>query len=462
MGTDIARLLSIWQYAEYSALRIIAGWGRSAGEWDDKRAMCYHVWLQADIVDRLRCRLEMFPGAARKGTEAPVHRAFEEACNTLLHAPSFCDAMHGVHELLGSTLTAAYRDYLAATHPVHDLPTQDLLHEVLELKEKQAQWYRGFRARHAFTPDAHYVAAVRAQLVRAGEWKRALEPVEPFAAPCGKNSGFRLSLAGGQLKDWDSAPLITPLIDVNFGSSVEARRLHFIIGYFWEMNLAEQQLSWIYSADFMPWQYIYEESRHMWDESRHGDSGRTRLHDFGLDIQDVRYPAHPSQTQSDMAPLSPRELYENFYGITQIAEQGYFKTKGFCFEDFRDGGDAASAEMMQFDIIDETSHTEYGRTWLPVMMERAGVLEDWKARGQQDRKNAGRASDIRVQNYRQILASGALTPEQEAEDFGLPHLYRALLDPKTQAHYEYLLEVLRKQCPLSNVQTAPLRPNLPM
>ena len=29
-------LLSNWRYLEYSILRIIAGWGRSAGDWEER------------------------------------------------------------------------------------------------------------------------------------------------------------------------------------------------------------------------------------------------------------------------------------------------------------------------------------------------------------------------------------------------------------------------------------------
>jgi len=58
-------LLSNWRYLEHSILRIIAGWGRCAGDWEDKLAMCNHTWLQAQIVDRLRKRLDMFPGVSR-------------------------------------------------------------------------------------------------------------------------------------------------------------------------------------------------------------------------------------------------------------------------------------------------------------------------------------------------------------------------------------------------------------
>jgi hypothetical protein len=68
MKTDSAQLLAQWQYAEYSALRVLTGWGRDAQHWEDKLAMCYHTWLQAENVDKLRERLKMFPG----NPDAPV------------------------------------------------------------------------------------------------------------------------------------------------------------------------------------------------------------------------------------------------------------------------------------------------------------------------------------------------------------------------------------------------------
>ena len=134
-----------------------------------------------------------------------------------------------------------------------------------------------------------------------------------------------------------------------------------MIGYCWEMGVAEQQLRWIYSAEFMPFEFIYAESRHMWDESRHGDSGYHRLKDFGLDFEHFGYSSYGVKGDGDLPPMTPKEVYENFYGVTQIAETGYFATKRYCFDDFATHGDDASAEMMQYDIIDETSHVEYGR-----------------------------------------------------------------------------------------------------
>ena len=102
-------LLSNWRYLEYSILRIIAGWGRNAGDWEDKLAVCYHTWLQAQIVDRFRKRLDMYPGGK---PDAPVNAVFERIVNAVLLAPSWPDAMAGVHDVLNA---AARRGRTATT-----------------------------------------------------------------------------------------------------------------------------------------------------------------------------------------------------------------------------------------------------------------------------------------------------------------------------------------------------------
>jgi uncharacterized ferritin-like protein (DUF455 family) len=242
-----------------------------------------------------------------------------------------------------------------------------------------------------------------------------------------------------------------------------------MIGYCWEMGVAEQQLRWIYHAEFMPFDFIYAEARHMWDESRHGDSGYHRLKDFGLEFEHFGYSSYGVSGEGDLAPMTPREVYEAFYGVTQIAETGYFATKRYCFEDFANHGDDASAEMMQYDIIDETSHVEYGRQWLEEMGRRAGVREDYRQRGAADRVAAQRKSDERVAMMRRILAGYDPEPAElapahggECVNPGSVPAVAELRDPKTHAHYQWLLAELRGQQPLKNMGDAPARPNLPM
>jgi uncharacterized ferritin-like protein (DUF455 family) len=219
----------------------------------------------------------------------------------------------------------------------------------------------------------------------------------------------------------------------------------------------------------MPWEFIYAESRHMWDESRHGNSGYSRLRDFGLDFEHFGYSSYGVSGDGYLPPMTPKDVYENFYGVTQIAETGYFATKRYCLEDFAQHGDDASAEMMQFDIIDETSHVEYGRIWLEEMATRAGINEDYRKRGQQDRSAAQIKSDQRVELMRKIRAG--YTPEPattapahggECVNPGSVPATAELRNEKTMKHYQWLLTELRSQLPLKQASDAPTRPNLPM
>jgi hypothetical protein len=464
---DAYVLLGNWRYVEESLLRIIAGWGRSAGDWEDKLAVCYHVWLQAEIVDRLRRRLAMYPGGK---PDPRVSAAFQNAVDAAIVAPTFTDAMAGVHAILNPALVATYERYLVTSHPVHDRPTFDVLHEILALKKKQSDWYANYVTRYPKPVDAKYAERVRGAIAAAGNFGRVIEPAEPYARPCGKDTSFAMPATPGRVKDWDVAPPVMPLLHLHWSRSVEVRRLYFMIGYFHEMGVAEDQLRWIYYADFMPFEFVHAEARHMWDESRHGDSGLTRLRDFGLDVVHVGYSSYNKRGDGMLGHMTPRDVYNAFYRVTQIAELGYFETKRYCFDDFAAGRDDASAEMMQFDIIDETSHVEYGRIWLDEMMRRAGVQEDYRARGAVDRKAAQAKSNAQVASYRDWLAKG---PPSEVDPGPGGAIYNAsaagstlppaaLFDPRSWKHYEWLLAELRGQCPLANASNPPVRPNLPM
>jgi hypothetical protein len=461
-------LLSNWRYLEYNILRIITGWGRCAGDWEDKLAVCNHTWLQAQIVDRMRHRLDMFPGGK---PESPVNAIFERLCNAVLLAPSWRDAMAGLHEVLNPILVRAYNDYIAASHPVHDRPTHDLLRETLALKREEHEWYEGFAKRYPHTMDAAYRRRIEAELQSLnGRLDGLVEAGGSIARNCGTAVDFRMTVTPGRVKNWDKAPNVVPLLECNWNQSIEARRLFFMIGYCWEMGVAEQQLRWIYHAEFMPWDFIHAESRHMWDESRHGNSGYSRLRDFGLDFEHFGYSSYGAKGEGYLPPMTPKDVYEAFYGVTQIAETGYFATKRYCLEDFAEHGDDASAEMMQFDIIDETSHVEYGRLWLEKMASCAGVTEDYRKRGNIDRAAAQTKSDHRAAMMRKILAGYEPDPSEmnepqhggECVNPGSVPAVEDLRNPKTHEHYQWLLKEIRGQMPFKNPEDAPARPNLPM
>src|SRR2546421_5649014 len=196
-------LLSNWRYIEYSILRMITGWGRNAGDWEDKLAVCYHTWLQAQIIDRFRKRLDMFPGGR---PDAPVNAVFEHICNAVLLAPSWPDAMAGLHDVLTPLLIRAFTDYIAASHPVHDRPTHELLRDTIDLHRRQREWYEDFRRRHPHSIDKLYLKHIEAELIAlTGRLDGVVEAGESHARACRVATDFRMPITPGRVNNCDEA-----------------------------------------------------------------------------------------------------------------------------------------------------------------------------------------------------------------------------------------------------------------
>ncbi len=457
----VARL-SDWEYLERSIQRLIAGWGRYVAEWSDKVAVHRQIWEQAECVRRLRDRLSQFPGSVHN-LDQPVSRRLETLANTVLLAPSHQDAVDGIYQLLTGALTASYLHYIQHAHPVHDAPTVAVLHEIISVKEQQRLWLRDYRRRYPHTIDPAYRAAIARDLAGCDDLIQALPVDGAAAAPAGVNTSFRLPArpaypAGSQQKHQ-----IMHFIDADFEHSVETRRLFWCYGYLREMNLAIDQLRWIYDSPDMPWDFHQDIARHLWDESRHGDSGYSRLLDFGITLREIGFspydealvradgmpPAAPQYHTPDaipamgrLEPITPRELYETVFNIGMIAETGHFVVKREAYEDFRAGGDLELAEMMIFDIIDESTHVQYAHKWLPVLAEHAGVdNSDYRERAVRERQR--RQED----HLRHLEACKQLPRDPRDPGYAL---------------YQRLLAIMREKQPLSNAQTCPPRSPKPM
>lgn len=462
-------LLNDWQYVEKSAHRLIAAWGKDVPEWNDKSMIHRHIWDQAECVRRLRERVEQFPGGR---ADAPVSARLEELANAALLAPSLNDALDGIYELLLKTLVGAYGEYMAGVHPIHDAPTIALLHEINQIKSQQWLWYRDYRRRHAHKTDAAYRARITALLDGIGRFRTAV-PVAggAEAQPAGVGTDFRLSRFSARTEPIRPQHPFMDYVRADFVSSIEARRLFWAYGYMLEKNLPDDQLNWLYYGHSMPWEWHHDISRHLWDESRHGDSGYSRLQDFGISLGEVGFSGY-DQAQRDeelkkiagerglplaeaytrqrellapykAEPMTPAQLYEHVFMIGMVAETGHFVVKNEGYVDFKEGQDLESAEMMLFDIIDETSHVQYAHKWLPLLAKHAGV------------DNTGyreRGAKIREESLARA--------NQTAADLECK-LPRAPGDP-TYDFYQDLLARIRATYPLANAATCPPRSPKPM
>lgn len=393
---DLVRQLNEWQYVERALHRLMAAWGRHHEEIEDKAALHRHVWDQAEIIRRLRERVEQFPGGKADGA---VHPAYEALANCALRAPGFQDALDAVYHHLLRALVVAYADHVQNAHPVHDAPTISLLHEINTIKEQQYFWYRDYRRRCPHSMNLPYQEAVERAVSEVNGFRKAMpECGKRRAALCGLEMDFRLLKSSARPKDWRSPYDIMPYLSADFRENVEARRLFWGIGYLREINLPDDQLRWLYYGHDMPWQWHHDVSRHLWDESRHGLSGLSRLQDWGISVGDVGLPTYDGycERKPDEAasladrisdpwlpdadcgfrfpgePMTAKDLYDEVFHIGLVAENGHFVVKNEAYADFREGEDYESAEMMLFDIIDETTHVQYAHRWLPELAKLAG------------------------------------------------------------------------------------------
>ena len=440
----IVAQMNDWQYLERSLHRLVTAWARHFTEWDDKRAVCRHVWEQSECVRRLRERLTEFPGTTGN-LEAPVSAKLEDLANTVLLAPSHEDAVDGVYQILTGALVQSYLHYVEHAHPVHDAPTVAMLQEIVRIKEQQRLWLREYRRRRPHTTDSAYRAAIGEKLTACAELRGALSVEGTPARPVGARTGFRLPSRAG--RPAGSAPKhdFMPFLEADFTDSIEARRLFWCYGYMLEQNLADDQMRWIWDAPDLPWEFLQDVSRHLWDESRHGDSGYSRLLDFGITLETIGFPSYgvAAEESPEVAkPMSVEDLYEAVYFIGMCAETGHFPVKQEAYADFKAGGDLESAEMVLFDIIDETTHVQYAHRWLPFLAELAGRdPQEFKVRGQLDRQKYQQSADTR-------LAENAKCPRD--------------LSDTNYAFYQHLLAIMREKQPLSNAATCPPRSFKPM
>jgi hypothetical protein len=404
--------LNDWQYLERSIHRLLAGWGRHFCEWDGKSACHRHVWEQAEVVRRLRERIAEFPGGK---PDAPVSARLEVLANTVLLAPSFEDALDGIYQLLTKALAASYAAYVRNAHPIHDAPTVRLLHEITGTKEQAWLWYREWRRAHPHQTDSAYSARIKQALADCENLASPLPVTDPPARPCGVGVKFSLPRHSGRPVNWQPKYDFTPYLGADFTTNIDARRLFWAWAYMLEKNIPDDQLMWLWFGHDLPWDFHHDISRHLWDESRHGDSGLSRLKDFGIPLGAIGFPNYknePADLSVPGEPLGPKELYDLVFEIGMIAETGHFEVKNEAFSDFRDGNDLDSAEMMLFDIIDETAHVQYAHKWLPVLAEKAGIDNSgYRERAIQERKRRQDEALARIEARREFVANRKDSPD---------------------------------------------------
>ncbi len=360
-----ALLLRRYAWLEQGLMRLLAGWIPGTAEIDGKHALARHSWEDAQHAAALRTRVPTMRTPAKLLDVCP-DPALDRLLLELGHAANLAEFLAGVHTLVKAALCDAYRWHLQTTNQVADFPTVRELRIILREDEEQVAWARDAMAE---------LCADAAVAKRVEEWRQHLQQLldaaggvtgrearpERAAEPLRSEDPFRIS----------RHPRRDPAYPVNFqfnepgdppAETVPEKFIFMMRGRLNEMAATENPASALYELEGQPFAFLYDLTRHMFDEARHSMIGRAVLEHLGRDPRDWPLRIGPGYSYLSIGPL------ERYAHLGLNVEQGMMKYppgKRQEFEWCRDvAGDALATMYQDYDWADEVYHTQIARHWV--------------------------------------------------------------------------------------------------
>ena len=345
--------------AERATLRRLGGWLAGIPYWDAKLAVGTHIWEDAQHAEALLKRLhELKDMAAERRVAAPLERVLDQAAE----AESGSEFLTGIYGEIKPWLLARYEEHLRQTDPIMDLPTTEIIEQIVRDKKRQIAWFAGYRPVYSPPIDPTATHAWRRTIQ---ESLHALPPFDDLSTTTsddGVGSSSRFSVVVTPRRDecFRTAHRRDWLVDPR---SFEDHRLSVFWNHTQEMQFAESLGATLYESAEMPWAFHFDLSRHLADEIRHTRMGCMRLEQLGVPL--TKYPML-LQNYAMRASLDPMS---RFCLMTLVIEAASFEKKRKNVEMFTAAGDEISARYESYDIRDEMMHVNVGHVWVPIMLK---------------------------------------------------------------------------------------------
>lgn len=354
--------------------RVHAGFVPAVANWAQRKELPMLVFRTMRRVQDLRLR-----GRELGVSFAEMHLSRAVAGRALLDelcaAPTIGSFYRAALIVVPAALVTAINGYLQRNQSIYDLPSVPLLEAARDELKSQMLW-----AEAALTALGGGDAADAAFVARVAELAARLPPsleehhgraAEPLRT--GRRSGNlprpdAVLPAGFRLLEFGPEGLPKE-------NSYPQRERYHAINFLQEVQAADSCASILFEAPDMPWDFYFDLSRHMWDESRHATFGETKLIDLGTTAQAAGLSTKAYAMRQTLTPLDR-------YTALATQEADAFPGKHAGLKDAAAHGDRVSAMAWSYDIADETQHVRFGNKWIPVMMEKTGEprsLEQLKA-----------------------------------------------------------------------------------
>ncbi|HJR35535.1 MAG TPA: hypothetical protein VJ817_11335 [Gemmatimonadales bacterium] len=365
---NVRRLLR-YQWTERRLMRDLLSHLTAEPVWEVKCGYALHQWQDAEHVDRLRRRIGEMRHPVPSLDEAP-DAALDTLLEEALRSTDAVELLAGSYAVVREALAAAYREHLATTNPLVDHPTRRVLRAALADHEASLAW-----SNTALAALTRYDAAAG---VRARAWQEHLRAYLDGAGGIAGPAPERAAQLPRPRAVASFAPDFHPRRDARFAGQyafefpphvvyndprvpADERNLALLCKRTLEMDVPEMMASIMIERGDAPWEFHFDFSRQLWDETRHAMMGTVALTARGVDW--TRIPLNVGFALRLNLHATPLERQTMLYAIEQSLMPGE-TGKRFEFHTAEEAGDPLSAHFHDYDWADEVLHAHIGRRWL--------------------------------------------------------------------------------------------------
>lgn len=371
---DSIRFLTQEQAIEKLLLRRLAGLLPAIADWKIKQWIGFNLWQDSIHANELRMRLKEL---RHPRPDKHIHAGVAILSSWLDCAPDEWTMLRAVYEQIKPLFVSVYERNSEQLFPVNDAPSMLLIRKIA-----------GEERQH-IAEMAHYLQASKEKpepsamgdrwLRLFGEAANLMLQTIFFSTEGPDDSTWdhwteKLRIAGTSSPILPSSKAARPAkfrIENKFVAPIEPNRQELLIwqfgNYAQEMQAAETVGSILFEVQNMPWEFYFDLARHLWDEVRHSMMGEMRLKEIGIELEEISHMVGNYNWRQEIDPV------RRFATLTYVIEMASFPLKYQRLHNHQEAGDFLSAQALLYDITDETMHVQYGKKWVPELMQAYGI-----------------------------------------------------------------------------------------
>jgi uncharacterized ferritin-like protein (DUF455 family) len=357
-------------------MRAMAGYLPKMQNWEFKKLLARHIWIDATHADMLRSRvLDLRYPKVDADDNIDVNGInFFGKLPTIDSDEVFLLA---IYEVIKPQIVNSLKTYLDQSDPLDDAPSFMYLERIIFEMEKELTEYSTTLKQKIQGNDAERNRLNILLHACGGIDGPDRKPGDQFDDYFNQ-ADYEIPLVPGRDPSWKEAKTQVP---PRLPKNVVEQRIWVAIDHVNEVWASETVAALIWQYKNMPWELYLNAARWCYDEMRHSMMGEQRLNEMGLEIG-IDYPmAH------DLWLAFREQGLDKLLFLLHGVEQRGPLHKSHLRNELLKIDDRDSAQDCDFDWADESGHIRFGLQWIKqvypswskkkIMEETESVVSEW-------------------------------------------------------------------------------------